>query len=342
MLRLRALIVFSWLLSSCAGADQDTESEGSQTATQGTMSTTVSTETVGTGETTGAPVDSITLCTLSEELPHASSWTTRTVVRAAPSGDALYVATSESELRRYIVEDVEGCELTFDADFGVVDVYASSMGVDALGGVYTAHHGSSAGVSRVAPGSEVECEPATQILDLGIDMSGTHGVGRAWDSFVRFDVSGDTCAYTALPGVEIPEAWNGGSVLVDPKGQVHVAVWGELDPDQAGLQDAILRFSPEGESLGVYGNLDAFAEDGFCNVGDMTMCGEDVCVHDFNCWGIKRFTVDGKFVKETETTELRTELDFVETSLAGSADETRVYVAGVYDAGGRAIFRMGL
>ena len=97
------------------------------------------------------------------------------------------------------------------------------------------------------------------------------------------------------------------------------------------------------EALGPYGNLDPFAADGFCDIDDLTACGEDVCIHDANCGGIKRFTSAGVFVKQTVMDPLR-ETGFVETSIAGDSDGSRVYVAGVYDggAGGRAVFRAGL
>lgn len=315
-----------------------TTSEGTSTGSEGS-----STDGTSTATTELADPDGVTLCTLSEELPHAGTWTNPTMIRLAPSGDALYVTTGSDELRRYIIADDEACALTLDPNFGVVEVYASSLGVDLSGAVYTTHHGSSSGVRRVSPMPEIECQPKMQVFSLGVETTGAHRVGRTPEGYFRFTTAGDDCGYEALPGTIVPEEWSAGSILMDPTGQLHVAVFGNLDPEDNPPEHGILRFSPAGDSLGLYSNIyDGFAEDGFCNVLDMTMCGDDVCIHDFNCWGIKRFTVQGDFVEETETSVLRTELDFVETSVTSNDDGSRIFVTGVYEAGGRAILRLDL
>lgn len=266
-----------------------------------------------------------------------------TPIRLTPGGEAVYIGTSEHEVRRFLVDAGEACVLTLDPSFGeggVLQVDHSDLAADGSDQLLAVYRNAIWGVQRVWPAPLIECQPQTQFFGVSVALDGSQRLAVGYDDLLHFAVDGGACMYT--PGATVPADLTIEGGLIDPSGQIHLGVWGELGPEP-GKEFSMLRLGPGGENLGLYGNLEASAADGFCNIGELTACGDDLCVHDFNCWKIKRFTTAGVFVKQTVTDPLRY-IDFVETSIAGNGDGSRVYVAGVHDGGaaGRAVFRAAL
>ncbi len=333
-----ALGAWSILITSSCSDDLAATDASSVTSSSSTSSSSSS-----TGEP--EPPAGVTECTLSDPLPWSDWWVNDTVIRLSPEGDALYVATDKAEIRRYWIGEGPDCELTFDNEFGMLGVGATDLGVDLGDQLFIVNKSTSVGVKRVWPDPTITCQPTEWMRYLGIDASGGHKVTSSYDEeFFRFSTLGPNCDYTKIQGMILPDGDPTiQGVFVDSSGQIHVGVYGDLNPDTLPPEYAIARYAPDGTGLGLYGNLEkTSAPDGFCTIRDITNCGGDVCIHDFNCVAIKRFSNSGVFISERETKDLRWDLDFFETSITGRAEIEQLYVAGTYDAGGRSIFRIDL
>jgi hypothetical protein len=320
----------------------------SDSETDPTSATTADTDSDGT-DSEGELPDGAEFCNFDVDLPYASSWTDDSVIRLTPDGERLYLAASGEEIYGYIKQPGSACAFKLDPQFGdagVLDTSVYNHAADNEGRVYINRYYN---LHRVWPAPEVNCETYDANV-LAVDPTNTHRVAISSrdprmpnipQQVYRFDLSGDPCVQTPLVQGSIPGVIEIDAMAVAPSGHFHVGGRDtSAEPGDPGFYHRVWRYAPDGALLGVYGSESPGDPEGFCNISDMANCNGDICTYDFNCWGIKRWTVDGQFVEEIDTGPLRNSAELVETSMAIDTAQDYIYLAGVRDAGGRFVIRL--
>lgn len=344
---MRWILLGVWMcgLVACDGGSTDTDATTHSTTTTsetGSQEAETSVETTGESET-GGPPKMWTPCEVSPALPDGDAFD-QTLVRLTPDGTALYIATDESEVRRYLIEPGEPCQLTLDESFGTGGVIAATVSDMAVSdsAVVVTHEDNTAGAQQIWP-SPGSCSPETQLAHLAASPTEDAWIASYYEGPLQgFNASG-SCAYTEKPGFTYEGLTPKGLALL-PDGSVHMSVSGDIDENGV-PEHGVLRFAADGTRAGTYGSLvSAIEPDGFCLTDSITLCGEDVCTHDPSCWRIKRFAANGEYIGSVATDPLRKGdgYAFVETSVTSNPQGVYLYVGGGYNAGGRGVFRIGI